>query len=98
MQIDSKIKSICKEKGIRLIDLADKLGVAQPTLSLTIKGNPCLSTLESIAKALDVPVRSLFDDCGVFGKIISNDKVYYINCIDELKNVYDELNTKNTDK
>ena len=58
--MDLRVTECCKEKGITLQDLADKLGVARSTLANTLtKKNPTLETLEKIAKALDVRVADL---------------------------------------
>lgn len=55
-----RIKEICKQKGITQQDLADKLGIARPSLSITINNNPTVSTLEKIAQALGVSIADLF--------------------------------------
>lgn len=55
-----RIKEICKQKGITQQELAEKIGVARPSLSITINNNPTVSTLEKIAQALDVSVTDLF--------------------------------------
>lgn len=72
-----RIKKILKEKGLTAAQLADKLGITHGAMSLTINGNPTLSTLEKIAEALDVQVVDLFENkattanCPHCGKPIS---------------------------
>ncbi|MDL2323232.1 helix-turn-helix transcriptional regulator [Bacteroidales bacterium OttesenSCG-928-A17] len=56
-----RIKEICKEKGMTITYLAEKLGIKQESLSRTINGNPSLETLEKIARALSVPVSELLE-------------------------------------
>lgn len=58
-----RIKEICKEKGITLNDLAERIGVSQPSISgiATGRQKPSFDTLERIATALNVPVSELFD-------------------------------------
>jgi transcriptional regulator with XRE-family HTH domain len=54
------VKAICKKKGWNLKDLAENMGIARESLTRALSGNPTLSTITSIAKALDVPVYQLF--------------------------------------
>ena len=58
-----RIKEICRDKGITLNDLAEKIGVSQPSISdiATGRQKPSFDTLEELATALDVPVTELFD-------------------------------------
>lgn len=58
-----RIKEICRDKGITLNDLAEKIGVSQPSISgiATGRQKPSFDTLEKLATALDVPVTELFD-------------------------------------
>ena len=55
-----KIKEVIKEKGYTVTSLAEKIGMAQVSLSRIINGNPTVETLEKIANALNVDVRDLF--------------------------------------
>lgn len=57
-----RIKEICKDKGITLNDLAEKIGVSQPSISgiATGRQKPSFDTLEKLATALDIPVPELF--------------------------------------
>ncbi len=62
MNISESVKRLCKEKGMSLADVADKIGVSASSLSQIMKGNPTLSKLTDIATALDVSVADLFYD------------------------------------
>ena len=56
-----RIKEICKEKGITTLQLADKVGIMQPSLSRIINGNNTTTeTLQKIADALEVELPDLF--------------------------------------
>ena len=55
-----RIKEILKEKGMTQKELAQKMGVAEMSVSKSINGNPGLSTIEKIADALGVEVSELF--------------------------------------
>lgn len=56
-----KIKEICKEKGITLTELANRLGIKYQSLRAAITGNPTLLTMQNIAEALEVPIGELFE-------------------------------------
>ena len=58
--MDLRVKELCKEKGLQMQELADKLGITRITLTRNISGNPTISTLENIAAALGVSVPELF--------------------------------------
>jgi transcriptional regulator with XRE-family HTH domain len=55
-----RIKEILKEKGQTQKDLAQRMGVAEISLSRSINGNPNLDTLQKIADALEVEISELF--------------------------------------
>ena len=56
------IDRMCKIKGWKFRTLAKTMGVASESLSRSLNGNPRLKTIERMANALGVPVKSLFDD------------------------------------
>ena len=58
----NRVKEICNEKGLQMKDLAAIMNVKPESLSRTLSGNPQLSSLENIAKALNVGVADLFAD------------------------------------
>lgn len=60
MYMGLRIKEILKEKGQTQKDLAQKMGVAEISLSRSINGNPNLETLQKIADALEVEISELF--------------------------------------
>jgi len=56
-----KVKEICKDKGLTITQLAEKLNIKQESLSRAINGNPTKDTLERIATALNVSITDLFE-------------------------------------
>lgn len=58
--MELRVKEICKERGLQMQELANKLGITRITLTRNISGNPTISTLENIAAALGVSVPELF--------------------------------------
>lgn len=64
MNIVENVKAICQAKGMSLQSVAEKIGVAPPSLSQILRGNPTLSKLTAIAGALGVGVSDLLADGG----------------------------------
>lgn len=61
MDFSARVKELCKEKGIMMKDLAERLGITPTGLSKSLgQDYPQLQTLERIANALDVEVSELF--------------------------------------
>ena len=95
-----QVKSICKKQGITLAELANRMGIKPEgvTRMLSDKGNPTISTLENIAKALKVEVYELFDnfneDMLVRGYLEVGDKIHRINNFNDLETVYNKLKTQ----
>ena len=60
--IQLRNKELCKEKGITLNQLAEKIGISQPSISgiATGKQKPAFDTLEKMADALEVTPAELF--------------------------------------
>ena len=56
------IKSIIKQKGLTMEDVAERVGINRVTLSQTLSGNPTMSTLQRIADALGCKVGEFFLD------------------------------------
>lgn len=75
-----RVKEICKEKGITIGDLADRMEMKRESLSRSINGNPTLDTLEKIAQALDVPVSNLFDvESDLYGLLQFQGRTYKVD-------------------
>lgn len=64
MNIVENVKAICQAQGVSLQTVAEKIGVAPPSLSQILRGNPTLSKLTAIAGALGVGVSDLLADGG----------------------------------
>ena len=84
------VKEVCKEKGLTIQDLADKMEMKRESLSRAINGNPTLETLEKIANALEVDITELFapsSSGGIIGVIRIRDTNYTINSVSDLQNL-----------
>lgn len=55
-----RVKSLLKQKGMTAKELAEKIGISEAALSLSLGGNPTLSRLQEIAGALGVEMNELF--------------------------------------
>ena len=101
------IKSIIKEKGYTIQDVAKKMGVNRVTLTLTLQGNPTYKKLKEIADAIDCDIIDFFRDetknpstLQVTGEgevtalIQHKGDFYKANTIEELKKIVAEIEEK----
>lgn len=99
MEIEGVIKRVryfMTVKGVSPSVLAERAGMAQPSISRFLAGkiqNPTLSTLSSIADALDVPLRNLFphDRSNVNGYIEHDGGIERIRDFSDLERIVSEL-------
>lgn len=56
------IKKRIKERGMTIVQVAEKMGITQPSLSQIINGNPSFSKLCEIAEILGISVSELVSD------------------------------------
>jgi len=96
-----RVKSICKSQGISLKELAERMSVSAEAVTrmLSENGNPTLSTLINIAKALNMEVYELFDNFDenmlVRGYLEIGNQIHRINNFSDLQELYKELTSKN---
>ena len=57
--VEQNLREIAKAKGLKLSDIADRVGTTVSNLLSSVKGNPTVSKLEDIAAALQVSVSEL---------------------------------------
>ena len=78
--LSTKVKELCRIQGITLKELAQRIGIAPESLSRTLNGNPKLSTLEAIARNLNVNLSDLFASSPTITlrSIIVHDIITYI--------------------
>ena len=101
------IKSIIKEKGYTIQDVAKKMGVNRVTLTLTLQGNPTYKKLKEIADAIDCDIIDFFRDEtknpstlqvtgeGELTALIQHKGDFYkANTIEELKKIVAEIEEK----
>ncbi len=91
--MELRVKEICKQKGITLQQLANKLGINRVNLSVSINGNPTLNKMSEIAEALGVSVNDLLPapPKTVTGFLEVEGKVIKVNGVEDLKKIISEL-------
>ena len=57
--IETNLKAICRQKGLSLTDVANRMGTSPSNLLSSVKGNPTISKIQDIANALQVSVSEL---------------------------------------
>lgn len=89
-----RVKEICKEQGITIGELADRMQMVRESLSRAINGNPTLETLEKIANALGVPITELFvkpSDGKIVGFVKVGDTVHEVKSVEDVKDLAGKL-------
>ena len=88
-----KIKEVCKAKGLKLSDLADKLGINPASLSASINGNPTIAWLQKVADVLDVEVNDLIERKSptIIGCIMIGDEAHTIKRKEDIFELADKL-------
>lgn len=89
------VRRICKEQGKQMKDLAANMGIDPASLTRALNGNARFDTVQKIAIALGVSMKSLFEPLDdVEGFIRLRGKVYQFNSraeLDKLLNIQDEV-------
>ena len=79
------VRRICKEQGKQMKDLASDMGIDPASLTRALNGNCRLDTMQKIATALGVSLKSLFEPLDdIEGFIRVQGKVYQFNSREEL--------------
>lgn len=89
-----RIKEVCKEKGVKVMDLSTMIGISQTNTSNIINGkvNPSLETLEKIASALNVRISELFEEpTNINGYIELDGTIHKVTSKDDIKKLAENL-------
>ena len=89
-----RIKEVCKEKGVKVMDLSTMIGVSQTNTSNIINGkvNPSLETLEKIASALNVRITELFEEpTNINGYIELDGTIHKVTSKEAIKKLAEKL-------
>ena len=86
-----RVKEILKERGMKMKELAEIMGIVPETLTRALQQNPRYSTLRKIATNLGVQMRDLFKDTNakeeykeMRGCIFFNNEMFTFNTRNEL--------------
>ena len=86
--LSDNVKRICKEQGKQLKDLAGEMGIDPASLTRALNGNARLDTIEKIATALGVSMKSLFEmENDIDGYIRVNGQIHQFNSRIELNSI-----------
>lgn len=79
--IEQNLREIVKAKGLKLSDIANRMGTTVSNLLSSVKGNPTVSKLEGLADALQVSVSELLTGRPEMaqGLVIIGDQTYQIS-------------------
>ena len=90
-----RIKELAKEKGLSMVDIAQKIGISPVNLSASLNGNPTLARLQEVAGILNCNVSDLFVDKPreVWGHLDFNGKTYRIESLEDLLFVTEKIKT-----
>jgi transcriptional regulator with XRE-family HTH domain len=84
------VRRLCKEQSKQMKDLAVDMGIDPASLTRALNGNARLDTVQKIATALGVSMKSLFEPLDdVEGYIRIGERVYQFNSKQELLNLID---------
>jgi len=90
--IADNVRRICKERGKQMKDLAADMGIDPASLTRALNGNARLDTIEKIANALGVSMKSMFEPLDdVEGYIRIKGKVYQFNSRIELNEIMKKI-------
>lgn len=92
-----RVKEICREQGLMLRDLAEKINITEVGLSKSLNGNPTIGRLEEIAKALNVEFIELFQpiDSKTKGYIEHEGNIYKIESITDIESILKKIKEVN---
>lgn len=86
------VRRICKEQGKQMKDFAADMGIDPASLTRALNGNPRLDTVQKIATALSVSMKSLFEPLDdVEGFIRIGAQIYQFNSRQELERVVNNV-------
>lgn len=93
--LSQNVRRICKEQKIQLKELAAKMGIDPAALTRALGGNARLDTMQKMANALGVSLKSLFEPMNdVEGFIRIGEQVYQFNSRQELDSLLTENNSR----
>ena len=92
--LSQNVRRICKDRKMQLKELAGKMDVDPAALTRALSGNARLDTMQKIATALGVSMKTLFEPLDdIEGYIRIKGKVYQFNSRCELEQILGTCST-----
>ena len=89
--LSQNVRRICKERKLQMKELAASMGVDPAALTRALGGNCRLDTMQKMANALRVSLKSLFEPMDdVEGYIRIGEQVFQFNSREELRILLNE--------
>lgn len=92
-----RVKELLQERGVKMKEMAEQIGITPESLSRALNGNPQYSTLKKVSEYLNVNVRDLFRgnddvkaDKEMRGSLYYNNAMFVFNSRKELENFLKE--------
>lgn len=91
-----RIKEVCKQKGITMGQIAERLGISPVNLSSSLNGNPTLNRLQEVADILEVEIWQLFNRKeDIQGVIQYNGRIYAIDSFNSFFTLAENIKQEN---
>lgn len=90
-----RVKELLAERGLTQKELAKKMGVAEISLSRSLRNNPSMETLKKIAEALEVKLSDLFEkkDSDIIGFLRVHGYLKQVTSLEDLKQLVEDIET-----
>lgn len=88
-----RVKELLAERGLTQKELAKKMGVAEISLSRSLRNNPSMETLKKIAEALEVKLSDLFEkkDSDIIGFLRVHGYLKQVTSLEDLKQLVEDI-------
>lgn len=90
-----RVKELLAERGLTQKELAKKMGVAEISLSRSLRNNPSMETLKKIADALKVKLSDLFEkkESDIIGFLRVHGYLKQVASLEDLEQLVDDIKT-----
>ncbi len=88
-----RIKEVCREKGLKMSDLALKMGISPVSLSAAANGNPTIGWLQKVADIIGVEVTDLIEreEPSITGIVMIGDEVHIIRSKEDVSRLAEKI-------
>lgn len=98
-KLEQQIRETMQRQGLTITEVANRMGKAKQTISTTLSsGNPTISTLSDMARAIGVPLRDLLpqdgNDAELSALVYCEGEYYRASTLEEYEEVGKKLREK----